>query len=286
MITRGIGTVAQGMQALIDFEDVTAHNLANVTTAGFKRTNIAFQDIMQSKVQAKNVQGKYRDVGTLSNGARTERTYIDFSQGGLSESGNKLDVAIQGDGFYKIRYQGIPEDVAYDESHYYYQRTGNFVLTNDNYLVNHDGDFVMDMQNRKIRITRDPDAEDINDMNRMDLTKDLIIGENGQIELVNANYRAVLQKIQVCDFEDKTKISGIGQGKYLAIYGQNPGLYTKNDGSFSLQQGMVEMSNANTIKEMLNSINVSRGYESMSTILKSENDTLKQAIGLGNISNR
>ena len=136
MITRGFGTVAQGMQALIDFEDVTAHNLANVSTAGFKRTNIAFQDIMQSKGQAKNVQGKYRDVGTLSNGARTERTYIDFSQGGLSESGNKLDVAIQGDGFYKIRYQGIPEDVAYDESHYYYQRTGNFVLTNDNYLVN------------------------------------------------------------------------------------------------------------------------------------------------------
>ena len=46
------------------------------------------------------------------------------------------------------------------------------------------------------------------------------------------------------------------------------------------------MSNANTIKEMLNSINVSRGYESMSTILKTESDTLSQAIGLGNISNR
>ena len=286
MITRGIGTVAQGMQALIDFEDVTAHNLANVTTAGFKRTNIAFQDIMQSKVQAQNAQGKYKNVGTLSNGARVERTYIDFSQGGLSESGNKLDVAIQGDGFFKIRHRDIAENVPYNESHYYYQRTGNFALDDKNYLVNKDGDFVMDMENRKIRITRDRDAEEINDMNRMDLTKDLIIGENGLIELNNTNFRATLQKIQVCDFEDKTKISGIGEGKYLAIYGQNPGLYTKNDGSFSLQQGMVEMSNANTIKEMLNSINVSRGYESMSTILKTESETLSQAIGLGNISGR
>ena len=56
MITRGIGTVAKGMQALIDFEDVTAHNLANVTTNGFKRSNITFQDVMQSKIQSQNAR--------------------------------------------------------------------------------------------------------------------------------------------------------------------------------------------------------------------------------------
>lgn len=284
MITRGIGTVAKGMQALIDFEDVTAHNLANVTTAGFKRTNITFQDVMQAKVQSKNAQGNYKEVGTLSNGARADRTYIDFSQGGLQESGSKLDVAFHGDGFFKIRHYDVPENKQYEESDYYYQRTGNFKLTTDNYLVNSDGDYVMDMQNKRIRITRDPDNDDINEMNRLDITKDLIISENGQIQVNNPNFRVNLQKIQICDFEDKTKISGIGEGKYLAIYGQNPGLYTKADGTFSLQQGMVEMSNANTIKEMLNSINVSRGYESMSTILKRESETISQAINLGNIT--
>ena len=284
MITRGIGTVAKGMQALIDFEDVTAHNLANVTTNGYKKSHITFQDIMQSKVQAQNAQGKHVDVGSLSNGARTDRTYIDFSQGGLMESNNKLDVAFHGDGFFKVRYQDIPEDKPYDEQDYYYQRTGNFALDNNNYLVNKDGDFIMDMENRKIRITRDPDAVDVNEMNRLDILEDLIIAENGQIQLNSANFNLTLQKIQICDFEDKTKISGIGNAKYLAIYGQNPGLYTKADGTFSLQQGMVEMSNANTINEMLNTINVSRGYESMSNILKTQSDTLQQAIGLGNIS--
>ena len=142
----------------------------------------------------------------------------------------------------------------------------------------------MDMENRKIRITRDPDAEEINEMNRLDVMRDLIITESGQIQLNSPNFNIALQKIQICDFQDKTKISGIGQGKYLAIYGQNPELYTKTDGTFKLQQGMMEMSNANTIKEMLNSINVSRGYESMSTILKTESQTLSQAINLGNIS--
>ena len=284
MITRGIGTVVKGMQALIDFEDVTAHNLANVTTNGFKRSHITFQDIMESNVQSKNAQGQAKNIGTLSAGARTDRTYIDFSQGGLAESSNKLDVAIQGDGFFKVRYRDIPEDKAYDERDYYYQRLGNFALDDNNYLVNKDGDFVMDMENRKIRITRDPDSEEINEMNRMDVMRDLVISENGQISLNSHSFQATLQKIQICDFQDKTKISGIGNGKYLAIYGQNPEVYTKNDGSFSLQQGMVEMSNASTIVEMLNSINVSRGYESMSNILKRQSDTLQQAISLGNIS--
>ncbi len=286
MITRGIGTVAKGMQALIDFEDVTAHNLANVTTTGFKKTNITFQDIMQSQVQAKNAQGNYKNVGSLSFGARTDRTYIDFSQGGLQETGYKLDLAFQGDGFFKIRYQDVPDNVPYDESHYYYQRVGNFALTTDNYLVNKDGDYVMDVNDRRIRITRDPETNDLNEMNRLDLSQDLLIGENGQIELLNHNYRAFLQKIQVVDFMDKTKISGIGEGKYLPIYGQDAGRYVKNDGTYSLQQGMLEMSNANTIVEMLNSINISRGYESMSTILKQESESLQQAIGLGNISSR
>lgn len=285
MITRGIGTVANGMQAMIDFQDVTAHNLANVTTAGFKKTNITFQDIMQSKVLSKNSNNTYKEAGSLSIGSRADRTYIDFSQGGLSESGNRLDVAIQGDGFYKIRYQNIKnDDIPYKEENYYYQRTGNFALDDENYLVNKDGDYVMDMRNRKIRITRDLNANDLNEMNRLDINSDLIIGETGQIELNNPNFRATLQKIQVCDFLDKTKISGIGEGKYLAIYGQDPGLYTKADGTFSLEQGMVEMSNANTISEMLNTINVSRGYESMSTILRTESETLQRVINLGNLA--
>lgn len=283
MITRGIASVAKGMQALIDFEDVTAHNLANVTTNGFKKSHITFQDIMQSQVSSKNTQGKTVEIGSLSIGARADRTYIDFSQGGLAESQNKLDVAFHGDGFFKVRYQDIPENKAYDERDYYYQRTGNFALDNQNYLVNQDGDFIMDMENRKIKITRDPDAVELDEMNRLDITKDLVIAENGQIQLVSPNFNITLQKIQVCDFEDKTKVSGIGNAKYLPIYGENPGIYTKEEGTFNLQQGMVEMSNANTINEMLNSINVSRGYESMSNILKRQSDTLQQAIQLGKI---
>ena len=284
MITRGIGTVANGMQAMLDFEDVTAHNLANVTTNGFKRSNVTFQDIMQSKVQSKNMYGSYNDVGSLSNGARAFRTYIDFSQGGLMESDNNLDVAIQGQGFFKIRYQNVKDTDPVDIRNYYYQRVGNFEIDDENYLINKEGDYVMDVKNRRIRITRDPDAVELEQMNRMDLKKDLVIGETGLIELNNPNFNIQLQKIQICDFKDKTKISNIGNAKYLPIYGQNPEIYMKKDGEYSLQQGMVEMSNSNTVVEMINTINVSRGYEAMSNILKTQSQTISQAIGLGNVT--
>lgn len=284
MITRGITAVARGMQAMIDFEDVTAHNVANVTTNGFKKTNITFQDVLSTNVEVKNANGKNKIVGQLSNGAKYDRTYIDFSQGGLSETGNKLDMAFQGNGFFKIRLKEVDDNAPYNEKDYYYQRIGDFQLTTDNYLVNSEGDYAMDIENKRIRITRDRNANDLNEINRMDLTEDLVVSENGQIQLQDSNYQVMLQKLQVCDFEDKTKISIIGQGKYLPIYGQDAGLHTLSDGEFSIQQGMVEMSNANTISEMLNTINVSRGYEAMSTILKRQSETVSQAINLGNIS--
>ena len=71
--------------------------------------------------------------------------------------------------------------------------------------------------------------------------------------------------------DDKTKVSQIGQSKFLPIYGQDAGLHQLKVGEYSIQQGMLEMSNANTINEMLNTINISRGYESMAKILKSGN---------------
>ena len=192
-------------------------------------------------------------------------------------------MAFQGNGFYKIRLKEVDDNMPYSEKNYYYQRTGEFQLTTDNYLVNSEGDYVMDTKNRRIRIVRDPEADNLDEMNRMQIMEDLVVSENGQIQLQNENYQVMLQKIQVCDFDDKTKISIIGQGKYLPIYGQDAGLHTLQDGEYSIQQGMVEMSNANTISEMLNTINVSRGYEAMSTILKRQSETVSQAISLGNI---
>ena len=287
MITRGIESSAKGMMSLIDHQDVLAHNLANVNTVGFKKTHITFRDLMQTRLELEQVPAEnnpkdtqFKRVGSLSLGNVTDRTYIDFSQGGLIETGNKLDLALQGEGFFKIRYNHVKDNEPYNEKNYYYARAGNFKLTDQHYLVNQDGDYVMDVNNRRIRITFNPE-EDTNDPNnRIDPIKDIAVNENGLIQVTNPDNPATLQQIQIVDFQDKTKVSTLGEGKFLQIEGMDAGMYTKTEG-FAIQQGMLEASNTNVIKEMINNISVSRSYETMAKIIKTQGDTVSKAIDLG-----
>lgn len=283
MITRGLEAASKGMQALIQYEDVIANNVANINTTAFKRTNIAFKNIMDTKVEQRSTeagQGK-RNVGTLSLGSMADRTYIDFSQGALNQTGSKLDVAIEGEGFFKVRVQNTINE-ADNEKNYYYTRNGNFHLTQDHYLVNKLGDYVMDENNKRIRLVRNPeDPKAPNPTTRIDLDKELIVGEDGLIQVIGKDGSRGLGKIQIVDFEDKTKMSTVGDGKYLPIEGQDPKRVQAK--SARLQQGFLEGANANTVNEMIQSINVSRSYETLAKIVKTQGETVSQAIELGKI---
>ncbi len=287
MITRGLESATKGMLSLIKHEDVVANNLANVNTVGFKKSNITFKDLMQAQVEVKQVpitnnpkDTRFKNVGSLSLGNMADRTYIDFSQGGLITTGNKLDVGIQGEGFFKIRKQEVPDNVPYEEKDYYYTRAGNFQMTQDYYLVTKEGDWVMDTQNRRIRIVLDPEEEENNPNNRIDTTKDLHITERGVIQGTDPDNPRTLQQIQVVDFGDKTRLSSPGEGKFVIPEGANPQMRTVQTG-FTMHQGMLESSNTNTIREMVNTINVTRSYEAMAKIVKTQGDTVSRAIDLG-----
>lgn len=287
MITRGIESSAKGMMSLIDYQDVVAHNLANVNTTAFKKTHITFRDLMQVEVEAKKIpltsnpkDTQFERVGQLSLGCATNRTYIDFSQGGLIETGNKLDLALQGEGFFKMRYSHVPENAPYDEKNYYYTRCGTLKLTDNHYLVNKEGDYIMDTQNRRIRVVFDPQNETEEPNNRIDAFRDLVINEQGVLQVTAPGNSRTLQQIQIVDFRDKTKVSTIGEGKFLQIEGMDAQMYTKTEG-FAIQQGMLEASNTNVINEMINNINVSRSYETLAKMIKTQGDTVSKAIDLG-----
>ena len=94
MITRGLESATKGMLSLLKQEDVNANNLANVNTVGFKKTNITFKNLMDAQVEVKQVpltnnpkDTQFIRVGDLSLGNAADRTYIDFSQGGLITTG-------------------------------------------------------------------------------------------------------------------------------------------------------------------------------------------------------
>ena len=107
MLVRSFESAANGMLALMDMNDNTANNLANVNTVGYKKGSLRFKDVMQSAVYSqegsilRNDTSRY--LGTLSMGSEAYQYVHDFSQGALEKTGNKFDLAIVGDGFFKIR---------------------------------------------------------------------------------------------------------------------------------------------------------------------------------------
>lgn len=271
MIVRGLESAAKGMLALMEAQDNIANNLANVNTTGFKRGMLRFKDILESAVYEqrgsilRNDAGRY--IGDLSMGSMSLTYTHDFSQGALEKTGNKFDVAIEGDGFFKIR------DLDGKES---YTRNGSFAVNSDDYLVTKQGEYVLDVNNRRIRmIPEDFDPELFRDK------MEIIIGESGNIEMNSYTQKLPMQTIGIFDFSDKEDLFEIGDGRFVPRNIQdNPELRSRK---FSVQQGMLECSNSNVIREMLNTISTTRNYESLSKTVSTNNELLRTAVSVGRL---
>jgi len=271
MITRGLETAAKGMLALMDMNDNTANNLANVNTTGFKRGALRFKNILDSAVYSqegsilRNNSSRY--LGDLSVGSVSMQFMHDFSQGALDRTGNKYDLAIEGDGFFKI--QDADGNVSYT-------RNGSFFVNNDDYLITKQGEYVLDINNRRIRmIPEDLDPEMMRDR------LEVIVGERGQIEINSYEQKIPLQTIGVFDFSDKEDLFEIGDARFIPrdVEG-NPELKSEK---FSIQQGALELSNSNVVREMINTINTTRNYESLSKVVSTNNDLLRTAVSVGRL---
>ena len=271
MIVRGLESAAKGMVALMDMNDRIANNLANVNTVGFKKGELRFKDVMESAVYSqegsilRNDTSRY--LGTLSMGSEAFEYVHDFSQGPMEKTGNKFDLAIEGDGFFKI------QDANGNHS---YTRNGSFIINSEEYLVTKQGEYVLDVNNRKIRmIPEDWDPELMRD--RMEI----VIGENGNIEMNSYTQKIPMQTIGIFDFSNKEDLFEIGDARFIAMDKQNnPELRAEK---FSIQQGMLELSNSNVIKEMINTIQTTRNYESLTKVVSTNNELLRTAVSVGRI---
>ena len=273
MIVRSFESAANGMLALMDMNDNTANNLANVNTIGYKKGSLRFKDVMQSAVYSQEGSiirnmNENNYLGSLSVGSQSMQYTHDFSQGALTKTSNPYDVAIEGDGFFKI--QDIDGNISYT-------RNGSFVVDRGYWLKTKQGEFVLDVNNRRIRML----PEDMEDETVFRDRKDIVIAENGNIEINSYNQKIPLQTIGIYDFSDKDDLFEIGDAKFVPRdIINNPGLRSEK---FSIQQGMLELSNSNVIQEMINTINTSRNYESLTKVVSTNSDMLTTAVSVGRI---
>lgn len=256
-MVRGLYTACTGMVNQMARLDVISNNLANSDTTAYKKegsTSQSFNSVLAIKINDSSVKYIPQPVGNMSLGVKIGETYTNYSDGNLEETGNTLDVALAGKGFFAISYA----DRNGNES-IRYTRDGNFALSSDGTLMTKDGDFILDENGDMINI---PPGTDIS------------INESG---VIYASGQEVA-RLQMVDFEDYNYLKKFGENMYIAVDGA-----VTQEANCKVYQGYLEASNVNVIDEMVEMISVTRDYESNQKIIQSIDSTLETAVNLGRL---
>jgi len=258
---RALWTAATGMQAQQLTLDVISNNLANVQTAGFKRSRVDFQDLVYEMLQAPgaaSAQGQEIPAGfQVGHGSRAVATQRLFIKGDLQQTGNPLDLAIEGDGFFQV--QQPTGDIAYT-------RAGAFKKDSQGRLVTSDG-FTLDPE-----ITLPQNATSVT------------VGVDGTVSVTIAGQQQpqTVGQIQLARFTNPAGLESLGRNLFTPT--QSSGDATQGtpgqDGLGTLIQGFVESSNVNVVEEMVGLIVTQRAYEINSRAIRTADDMMQTANNL------
>ncbi len=253
---RSLYIAQTGLEAQQTQMDVIANNLANVNTTGFKKSRAVFQDLLYQNLRQPGAQSsqntQYPSGLQLGTGVRPVATERIMTQGNLTQTGNSLDVAINGQGFFQI----LKPDGTIA-----YTRDGTFQLNNQGQLVTSSG-YVLQPP-----VTIPPGAQTIT------------IGNDGTVSVTLAGQSAPQQvgSIQLANFLNPTGLQSIGDNLYLQT--ASSGAPTTGQPTFnglgSLQQGYLETSNVNVVAELVNMISTQRAYEINSKAVQTSDQMLQ-----------
>lgn len=247
---RALYSAASGMAAQQTNVENIANNLANANTNGFKARRAQFQDLMyQSMVQPGAAAGQQTTVPAglqLGLGTRSASNEILFTQGAFSETGNPLDIVIQGKGFFQVQ---LPNgELAYT-------RNGTFQLDKNGSLVTADGNPVQP------QITLPPQAQSI------------VVATDGTVSYSLPGQTNTQQagQIQIANFQNPAGLNSLGNSLYQptdASGDPTVGAPGGPEGMGSLLEGFVEQSNVSVVQEFINLIVAQRGYEANSKVVQ------------------
>ena len=255
---RAFSTAATGMNAQQMIVDTIANNLANLNTAGFKRTMIDFQDLVYLRLKEAGrevASGVEAPSGLeIGSGVRPASTLRVFTQGELENTGHELDCAIQGDGFFKIT---LPSG---DER---YTRDGSFRRNSTGELVTSSG-YVVDPG-----ITIPDDARSVN------------IGPDGSVTIFKGSEdtATTLGQVSLVRFPNPSGLSSEG-GNLLAetpASGKPTEGTANEDGFGSILSQHLERSNVQMVQELVNLITAQRAYEINSRAIRAGDEMLSTA---------
>jgi flagellar basal-body rod protein FlgG len=254
---RALDTAATGMAAMDLQVQVIAGNIANMTTTAYKSQRAEFQDLLYQHVQRIGAQasdqGNILPVGIdLGSGVKTVGTPRLMTQGTLQQTGNTLDVAIQGDGWFKIQ---MPDGT------FSYTRDGSFQQDSQGRIVNAEGDVVQPA------ITIPPSSSG------------LTINQQGQVSVIPAGSTTstILGQFTITRFANNAGLQANGDNLFTATpaSGTPSDTLAGTDGAGTLQQGYLEQSNVEAVTEISNLIAAQRAYEMNSKVITAADEMLQ-----------
>ena len=240
--------------------DVISNNLANANTTGFKCSRANFGDLMYQLIVPPGAEtANDANVPTgiqVGMGVKTMSASKLFTQGGFTETGNQLDLAIEGEGFFKVM-RGDEE---------LYTRAGTFKLDEEGYLCDPEG------ARLQPEVTVPQEAVAIN------------IDPGGSVTALDQNGAVIATgEILLYDFANPAGLMSMGRNCFVpteasgeAVEGE-PGV----EGIGSILQGFLESSNINVVEEMVNMMSASRSYEANVTAVKTTKDMAMTALEIG-----
>jgi flagellar basal-body rod protein FlgF/flagellar basal-body rod protein FlgG len=226
--------------------DNIANNLANLNSTGFKKDRISFESVLRGSQQIGQARGinysRIRTIGT------------DFSQGALRDTGRDLDLAISGEGFFKIQRDGQT----------FFSRNGSFYLDQNGMLKTSDNFNVLDASGQPIQL---PDA----------LGKKIYIDEAGSIVLDTTPSG---QRIGVFTVSDPAKLEKQGN----SLYRLGDGATSQPAEEARIVQGSLETSNINMVEEMTRMIETQRRFDACVKVQKSYSTIGEKQSELGTVA--
>ncbi|MBI1303717.1 MAG: flagellar basal-body rod protein FlgG [Phycisphaera sp.] len=256
-----LNTAATGMSASALSLDVTANNIANANTSGFKSSRANFEDLFYQELAQPGLPagnavqrptGLYVGLGTQISG-----TQLNFSQGPAESTGRTLDIMIEGDGFFQLV---IPPDLGTGIG---FTRAGNFTLNSEGSIVlaNSPG------YRLEPEIQIPPDAQEVS------ISQDGIVSGTlpGQTE------PAEFGQITLARFVNPSGLKTVGNNVYIQTAASGEPLEGQPtlEGIGGLRQGFLEASNVDPVTELVTLIKTQRTFEMNSQVIQAANETLQ-----------
>lgn len=257
---RALRTAATGMRAQQMNVDTIANNLANVNTTGFKKTRMDFQDIFYQNIRTAGTPTAERQLPTglqVGLGVRAAATQKLFSQGALEETGNSLDLAVEGQGFFQITLA---------DGTIGYTRDGSFKRDADGNIVTSDG------------LLMEPGIVVPADATLISVSSDGTVSA----QIAGQQDPQILGEIQLASFPNPAGLTAIGKNLFTKSPASgDPTLNTPGTQGFgTLAQGFLEKANVDVVEEMVGMITAQRAYEINSRVIQGVDQMLETAGGL------